>query len=94
MVDTMKVEYKLNSEDFHDFATFIDKHKELIDLMGGNGEDKLSDQIKRQVINNEQLPEHFMFTEKQYIQMVKADGEGMKKMKEDNRVTVNKMEDG
>lgn len=86
----MKVEYKFNFENFHDFAKFIDKHKELIDLMGGNGEDPLSEQIKRQVVNNEQLPEHFTFDGNQYYQMVKADREGMKKMEEDNRVTVNK----
>lgn len=88
----MKVEYRFDFEDFHDFAKFVDTHKELIDKMGGDSEDPLSDQIKRQVVNNEQLPEHFTFTGNQYLMMMKADREGMQAMEQDNRVTVNRTE--
>lgn len=86
------IEYKFTFEDYNDFESFIRKHEEAINLMG-QGEDNLTDQIRRQVQFNKQLPEHFEFTNNQYLQMMREDRSGMEAMEEDSRVTVNKMAD-
>lgn len=88
----MAVKFNFDFAGYSDFTDFVDEHEETINKMGGDGADKLADQIKRQVEWNEQLPEHFTFTDTQYVQMVKADRQGMKALKEDRRVNVEEIE--
>lgn len=88
----MTVKFEFSFDGYQDFLNFIDKHESTINKMN-EGPDKLTDQIKRQVEWNQQLPEHFTFTDTQYAHMVRRDKEGMQKLTEDNRVTVDKIED-
>lgn len=88
----MQVEYQFNFDNYQDFVSFLNKHEETINMMG-QGEDRLTDQIQRQVQNNQQLPDDFTFTAQQYVSMMKMDKEGMENMESDDRVTVNKIQD-
>lgn len=88
----MTVRYDFEFEDYQDFDEFLKKHHSTINMMG-EGDDLLTDQIRRQVNINKQLPEHFEFDNMQYLQMMREDKEGMKKLEEDNRVEVTKTDD-
>lgn len=85
----MAITFDFEFDDFEDFQSFMEKHEQTIDAMG-QGQDKLSDQIIRQVVNNQQLPEDFTFTDEQYKYMIRRYHSGMQKMVNDNRVNVHR----
>jgi len=90
--DTMTIKFEFDFDDQNDFVKFTDKHASTINAMG-QGEDRLTDQIKRQVDYNNQLPENFEFTDQQYAYMLKNHKSGMQRMVEDNRVSVKRNRD-
>ena len=88
----MEVEYRFNFEDYDDFDKFLDKHSDVINAMDNSDRD-LTQQIRYSVQVNKQFPEHFTFTGKQYLYMLRNNKEGIQALENDNRVTVNKQMD-
>lgn len=88
----MTVRFDFNFDGYGDFDDFLDKHEEVINMMGSDAVTggTLVEQMRKSVQANEQLPEYFEFTDTQYAAMVRRNGGGMTKLSKDSRVSVSR----
>lgn len=86
----MSTTLHFNFDSYNDFDKFLNKHSDVINMMSGDRETDMTQQLRQSVSVKEQLPEFFKFQDNQLGAMVQRDAQGMKKLMDDNRVTVEK----
>lgn len=86
----MTTKFDFDFDGYDDFDDWLEKHSEVINKMGASdvNNENLTKQMRMSVQANEQLPQFFEFTDNQLGTMYQRDAKGMKKLMEDNRVTV------